>query len=245
MTTGGADFMRGGPDHDAMHGEAGNDLMNGDSGGDYLFGDDGVDVMLGGKGRECADPADLACNSDHGTNDSYLDYIFGGNGLKTDPVTGGADILDFRPRPGVDPAAWFALTSTTAADPVSAHQHHQGIDWIYGGWDRDVMQADIADNGPNQGDHLLDWTGTYNLYDHCPAAYGGYNDVRQFSPDMQTFLQKLAFSLGAGKSLADVQTKGTSGYDDLALVYNADVKTNSGSAYPTTPGHFDQFSCAP
>ena len=62
---------------------------------------------------------------------------------------------------------------------------------------------------------------------------------------MQTFLQKLAYYLGAGKSLADVQTKGTSGYDDLALVYNADVKANSGSAYPTTPGHFDQFSCAP
>ena len=55
--------MRGGPDHDAMHGEAGNDLMNGDSGGDYVFGDDGVDVMWGGKGRDCADPADLACNT--------------------------------------------------------------------------------------------------------------------------------------------------------------------------------------
>jgi Ca2+-binding RTX toxin-like protein len=244
MTTGGGDFMRGGPDHDAMHGEAGNDLMNGDSGGDYLFGDDGVDVMFGGKGRDCADPTDLACNSDHGVNDSYVDYLFGGNGLKTDPVTGGADILDFRPRPGIDPAAWFELTSTAAADPVAAHQHHQGIDWIYGGWDRDVMQADIADNGPNLGDRLLDWTGAYNLYTHCPAAYGGYNDVRQFSPDMQSFLEKLAYSLGAGKSLTDVQTKGTSGYSDLALVYNADVKSNSGSSYPTTPGHFDQFSCA-
>jgi hypothetical protein len=227
-----------------MHGQAANDLMNGDSGGDYLFGDDGVDVMFGGKGRECADPADLACNSDHGVNDGYVDYLFGGNGLKTDPVTGGADILDFRPRPGIDPAAWFELTSTTASDSVAAHQHHQGIDWIYGGWDRDVMQADIADNGPNQGDRLLDWTGVYNLYTHCPAAYGGFNDVRQFSPDMQAFLEKLAYSLGAGKSLADVQTKGTSGYNDLALVYNADVKTNSGSSYPTTPGHFDQFSCA-
>jgi hypothetical protein len=228
-----------------MHGAAGNDLMNGDSGGDYLFGDNGVDVMWGGKGRECATAADLACNSDHGLNDSYVDYLFGGHGLKTDPVTGGADILDFRPRPGVDPAAWFEITSTRSTDALADHQHHQGIDWIYGGWDRDVMQADIADNGPNQGDRLMDWTGAYNLYNHCPAAYGGYNDVRQFSPSMQSFLQQLAFALGAGKSLADVQTKGTSGYVELALVYNADVKANSGSAYPTTPGHFDQFSCEP
>ena len=132
---------------------------------------------------------------------STVDYLFGGNGLKTDPVTGGADILDYRPRPGVDPAAWFEATDTRATDPVAAHQHHQGIDWIYGGWDRDVMQANIADNGPNQGDKLMDWTGAYNLYTHCPSAYGGYNDVRLFSPSLQTFLQQLAFSLGAGKSL--------------------------------------------
>jgi len=245
MTTGGADFMRGGPDHDAMHGAAGNDLMNGDSGGDYLFGDNGVDVMWGGKGNECADPADDACNTDRGTNDAYVDYLFGGNGMTSDPVTGGADMLDFRPRPGTDPASWFDATSTRAADAVADHQHHQGIDWIYGGWDRDVMQADIADNGPNPGDRLMDWTGAYNLYDHCPAAYGGYNDVRLFSPSLQTFLQQLAYSLGAGTSLADVQTKGTSGFNELALVYNADVKANSGAAYPGTPGHFDSFSCAP
>jgi len=245
MTTGGNDFMRGGADHDAMHGAFGDDLMNGDSGGDYLFGDDGADVMWGGKGKECADPADDACNSDRGENDTYVDYLFGGNGLKSDPVTGGADILDFRPRPGTDPAAWFEATSTRATDPVADHQHHQGVDWIYGGWDRDVMQADIADNGPNPGDRLMDWVGAYNLYDHCPAAYGGYNDVRLFSPSLQTFLQQLAYSLGAGKSLADVQAKGTSGYNELALVFNGDVKANSGSAYPGTPGHFDTFSCAP
>ena len=111
-----------------------------------------------------------------------MDYLFGGNGLKTDPVTGGADILDFRPRPGVDPAAWFEATNTRATDPLADHQHHQGIDWIYGGWDRDVMQANIADNGPNPGDRLMDWTGAYNLYTHCPSAYGGYNDIRLFSP---------------------------------------------------------------
>ena len=245
MTTGGLDVMRGGADHDAMHGAAGNDLMNGDSGGDYLFGDDGADVMWGGKGRECADPADLACIADRGANDAFVDYLFGGNGLQTDPVTGGADMLDYRPRPGVDPATWLEATGTRATDPVADHQHHQGIDWIYGGWDRDVMQANIADNGPNEGDRLLDWTGAYNLYTHCPSAYGGYNDVRLFSPSLQSFLQQLAYALGAGNSLADVQTKGSSGYNELALVAKTDVKSNSGSAYPGTPGHFEAFSCAP
>jgi hypothetical protein len=228
-----------------MHGEAGNDLMNGDSDGDYLFGDDGVDVMWGGRGRDCANPQDLVCSSDRGTDDQYVDYLVGGRGLKTDPVTGGADILDFRPRPGIDPQAWFDATSSNASDPLSAHQHHQGIDLIYGGWDRDVMQANVADNGPNAGDRLIDWTGAYNLYTHCPAAYGGYNDVRLLNPTLQSFLEQLAFSLGAGKTLAEVQTAGTSGFDDLALVYSADVKSNSGSAYPSTPGHFEDFSCAP
>ncbi len=78
-----------------------------------------------------------------------------------------------------------------------------------------------------------------------PAAYGGYNDVRVLNPSVQGFLEQLAFALGAGKSLADVQTKGTSGFNELALVYQSDVKSNSGSAYPTTPGHFEKFSCEP
>ena len=55
--------------------------------------------------------------------------------------------------------------------------------------------------------------------------------------------------LGAGKSLDDLKTPGTSGFNDLALVYNADVKNNSGNAYPTTPGHstssYVNFSCEP
>ncbi|HEY3483328.1 MAG TPA: hypothetical protein VGL02_31015, partial [Streptomyces sp.] len=127
------------------------------------------------------------------------------------------------------------------------NQHHQGIDWIYGGWDRDVLQADVADNGPNQGDRLLDWGGAYNLYTHCNAAYGGYNDVRQWSPTQQDFLQRWAHSLGAGQGPADVTTAGTSAYDELALVYQADLQEHgAGPAFPTTPGHFDNpNACAP
>jgi hypothetical protein len=108
-----------------------------------------------------------------------------------------------------------------------------------------VLQGDVADNGPNPGDRLLDWTGAYNLYTHCNAAYGGFNDVRQFSPAMQNFLEQLAYGTGVGSSLADVQNPRSSAYRELALVYTKDVNQNSGSAYPTTPGHFDQISCAP
>ena len=65
------------------------------------------------------------------------------------------------------------------------------------------------------------------------------------SPAVQSFLEKLAYYLGAGKSVADVQKSGTSGYRELALVYKPDLKVNSGSPFPATPGHFEQFSCAP
>ena len=268
-TEGGADRMRGGDGHDSMHGGAGDDLMNGDSGGDIVYGDDGADVIWGGKGG--TDPTNP---NDRGVNDSLVDYLFGGKGATSgpsvDPVTGvlGSDLIDWRPRGSyasgvgcttqpwpttigiatVDPCTWFEMTGLdgTANTSSAYNQQHQGIDWMYGGWDRDVMQADVADNGPNQGDRLLDWNGAYNLYTHCNAAYGGYNDVRQHSPAWQSFLQQWSYSLGTGGSSTDVTTSGTSAFDELALVYTGDNAHGAGSAYPTTPGHFDNpNACAP
>ena len=32
---------------------------------------------------------------------------------------------------------------------------------------------------------------------------------------------------------------------DLAMVYTKDIKDNNGKAFSTTPGHFENFSCAP
>lgn len=258
LTDGGADFMRGGADHDSMHGGKGDDLMNGDSGGDILFGADGKDAMWGGKGCDPVDGApDCTALSSRGENDRYVDILFGGRGGEgtgTNKDGSGADFLDYRPRPGptpadpaagsLDPASWFEITDTANAD-VADNQHHQGIDWIYGGWDRDVMQGDVAANGPNPGDRLLDWTGAYNLYTHCNAAYGGFNDVREFSPDWQLFLRRMAYALGAGPTQEGVDTSTKSGYRELALVYTKDVKANSGPALSTTPGHFENFSCAP
>ena len=279
MDEGGNDSIRGGLGADSIHAGFGDDLANGDSGGDQVFGDDGADVLWGGKGCDpVADAATPDCLSGgvfdptaRGTNDRFVDHVFGGvGGTSAASLAGdlGSDLLDFDPRgsytPGtgcttnawpqttgngknavtVDPCAWFVMTDKAddTADPATLvnNQHHQGTDWLYGGWDRDILQGDLAANGPNPGDRLLDWTGAYNLYSHCPAAYGGYNDVRLFSPDMQTFLQKLAWGSSAGRGATDVTTAGTSAFRELALVYTGDINTHgAGSAYPGTPGHFD------
>jgi Ca2+-binding RTX toxin-like protein len=261
LTEGGKDSMRGGAGNDNVHGAFVDDLINGDSGGDVVFGDDGVDVLWGGKG---CDPVLNAATPDclgvggtfdptsRGTNDRFVDHIFGGQG---------GDIVDWDPRgsypnncaPGtapvttgggknqvtVDPCSWFVMTNKNDADPAN-NQHHQGTDWIYGGWDADVMQADVAGNGPNPGDRLIDWTGAYNLYSHCPAAYGGYNDIRLMAPDLFTFLTGLAWIDGAGQTSSDVTTSGTSAFRELAFTYTEDINAHgSGAAYPSTPGHFD------
>jgi hypothetical protein len=62
---------------------------------------------------------------------------------------------------------------------------------------------------------------------------------------VQDFLREWAVGLGAGRpgtspASADVVTPATSAYEELALVYTSDNKAHgTGSAYPTTPGHFD------
>jgi hypothetical protein len=155
----------------------------------------------------------------------------------------------------LDPCIWFDMTnadddlpavpSTNAGYPAYFattldNQHHEGIDWMYGGKDRDVFQADVAANGPNTGDFQADWTGVFNLWTHCNSAYGGFNDVYQLSPAWQTFMQKWAFAEGAGQAVTDVTGSTTSAYEELALVYTADINdNNSGKPYPSTPGHFD------
>ena len=85
----------------------------------------------------------------------------------------------------------------------------------------------------------------YNLYSHCNAAYGGFNDVRIPDPAVQDFLRvgppgTVPVDRPGRATAADVVTPGTSAYDELALVNTGDGKDHgTGSAYPTTPGHFD------
>ncbi|EAQ00456.1 type I secretion target repeat protein [Janibacter sp. HTCC2649] len=272
ITFGGADRIRGGAGHDSIHAGAGDDLANGDSGGDSLFGDRGKDVMWGGAGKVCT-YTDALCLADAGTNGEFIDHIAGGKdedvidwrprgaygtgaaltgrtcSTSTDPVTTKKDGT-------TDPCSWFEMTDraddvVTTTSTLANNQHHQGVDWVYGGWDRDVMQGDLSNNGPHNGDRLIDWSGVYNLWSHCNAAYGGFTDVRVPAPAVEDFLKAWATGNGAGRpggggASADVLTPGTSAYDELALVYNPDGKDHgTGSAYPTTPGHFDDANaCA-
>ncbi|WP_432944824.1 calcium-binding protein [Kribbella sp. CA-253562] len=258
----GADHLHAGFGDDLANGDSGGDQVFGADGEDVLWGGKGCDPVLDAATPDCL--ANGVFDADaRGTNDRFVDHVFGGVG-ESDPAeqdVSGSDLLDFNPRgtypgscaPGdwpvttngvtVDPCLWFQLTGKAddTADPATLanNQHHQGTDWQYGGWDRDVLQGDVAQNGPNPGDRLLDWNGAYNLYTHCNAAYGGFNDVRQHSPAMQNFLHKLAWGSGAGRAGTDVTTAGTSAYRELALTYNQDHGHGTGTAYPGTPGHFD------
>jgi RTX calcium-binding nonapeptide repeat (4 copies) len=279
LTEGGNDRIRGGNGADNIHAGFGDDLANGDSGGDQVFGDDGADVLWGGKGcdaavdtpavsPDCYPTPSVFDPTARGTNDRFIDHIYGGTGATSGPSIAGAlgsDILDWRPRGGPaactpnpwpattgnqtnDPCSWFQMTGTDDDNGTPAslanNQHHQGTDWMYGGWDRDIMQGDVTANGPNPGDRQIDWTGSYDLYSVCNSANGGFNDVRQQSPAMQTFLQKVAFGDGAGQASGDSVTAGTSAFRELAMVYPADNNAHgAGSAYPTTPGHFDTPAC--
>ncbi|MFG1951577.1 hypothetical protein [Micromonospora sp. NPDC048830] len=272
LTAGAGDWIRGGAGADNIHAGFGDDVANGDSGGDQLFGSEGSDVLWGGKGCDpVLDAANPQCQVDgvfsaaaRGDHDQYVDHLFGGAGATGGPAVTAvlsSDLLDFRPRGSypdncaagawpvdlaegtVDPCRWFEMTGLDN-DVVADNQHHHGTDWMYGGWDRDVMQGDVAANGPNNGDRMFDWNGAYNMFTHCNAAYGGFNDIRQHSPEMQDFLTRLAWATGAGRSPSDVTTAGTSAFLELSYVYPRDNKDQgAGVAFPGTPGHFDLPSC--
>ena len=210
----GDDTLLGGDNGDSLHGGAGDDLMNGNAGEDRLFGGDDDDVAWGGP--------------DH-------DHLFGGHG---------ADTLDVRPRSQAtyghggnalvaprDPPEWFTYAGV---------DHYQQGDFIYGGFDRDIMQTndDASAIGPNdvpQHDRLIDWTGAFNLFLICEPLYGEWMITRVVSPGTLQFLQDLAWGDGA----LDPAAPGTSGFRELGLVFpGADMKANAGKAHPGTPGHF-------
>ena len=60
---------------------------------------------------------------------------------------------------------------------------------------------------------------------------------------MQSFLQQLAWATSAGRSASDVTTGGTAAFRELALVFPGETAHGAGSAYPGTPGHFDENAC--
>jgi Ca2+-binding RTX toxin-like protein len=265
----GDDAIHAGFGDDVANGDSGGDDLFGGDGEDVLWGGQGCDAGLDAATPDCL-AGGVFTPSSRGTDDRFVDHLFGGAGesdvSKQDVL--GSDLLDVRPRgsytPGggctlgawplttgtgrnavtVDPCLWFEMAGLADADP-SNDNHHQGTDWIYGGWDRDVLQGDVSANGPNPGDRLIDWNGAYNLFTHCNSAYGGFNDVRQHSPAMQDFLQQLAWTSSAGRPGTDVTTAGTSAFRELAMVHPGETAHGAGSAYPGTPGHFDETACTP
>lgn len=222
--TGGYDRMRGGPDGDWMHGGAGNDLMNGDEGNDHLFGDNQDDDMWGGR---------------------HHDHLWGGFGY---------DQMDLRPRTDESEAAPDSCNQIADPDPQEWYTfgfddqgtcdgNLEDVDYMYGGWDADAMQANVGGNGPVVGDRLIDWVGVYNLYIVCPATYGEFITTREFSPRMTDFIHRLAEGDGAfmpGPRARNGTGADPSGFNEIGFVYTPDLKSNQAPPYAGTPAHFSE-----
>jgi len=173
-----------------------------------LFGHDGNDVIWGGPNH---------------------DHLWGGYGN---------DYLDVKPRPAMtvkekgksvdrpaDPKEWFVF---------GAQDNFQDVDYVYGGWDQDAMQANVADTGPRVGDRLMDWVGAYNVYFLCPGLYGEYVATRAQAPGLLDFLQQLAQGDGA----FNTATKGSSGFREVGIVFKSEEKYNANPIHPDNVGHF-------
>ena len=106
------------------------------------------------------------------------------------------------PGPPVSSSTTWSEARTPTFSTVHAGEQPAppGVDWVHGGWDRDVMQGDLSNNGPNNGDRLIDWNGVDNPWSHCNAAYGGFTDVRAPAPAVQDFLEKWGTGNGAGST---------------------------------------------
>ena len=176
---------------------------------DAIFGGYGSDVMWGGRGP---------------------DHLYGGHG---------ADFLDVRPRPATqikkvtrpaDPPSW----STWTRLPNGLQESYQDSDVIYGGYGPDALQANLAANGPNNGDRLFDWAGVHNIFYVCASTYGDWTATRALEPGLPEFFT----GLSRGDGLLNPATPGSSGFLELGFVYTSDVNQNSNPPHPETPGNF-------
>ena len=212
---GGHDVILGGDHHDSLHAGAGGDLVNGDDGDDFIFGGDGGFIAAG----------------------TRQDALWGGRGHDTSFAGHGDDFIDVRPRADIanfpdDPDDWFFFAPVEDGDGY--FRGFASIDHHYGGWNQDALQADQGDNGPIHGDRLMDWAGAHNVYYLCPSTYGAWVSLRDQPPGMIDHLEDLAVGMGA----VGAGDPGTSGYNEAAIVYKPDVKSNNTPPHPDTPGHF-------
>jgi Ca2+-binding RTX toxin-like protein len=226
-------------------GAAGQDTLLGDDGNDSLSGGPGSDIMNGdgdGLGGESNDPNLDTQDEDHLFGGEGDDVMWGGRGH--DHLWGGYDndYMDIKPRPEMTVGKGkndAGKQTTQPADPpewftYGVPDNFQEIDYMYGGWDQDAMQANVADEGPVPGDRLIDWVGAYNVYYLCPGLYGEYVNTRDHSPAIIQFLQQLAEGDGAYQTATD----GSSGFNNVAMVFPNQAGQNSHPIHPDTPGHF-------
>jgi Ca2+-binding RTX toxin-like protein len=209
--------------NDRLHGGPGDDLMNGngpgnqanpnslEDGEDYVFGGDGSDALWGGIGH---------------------DHIWGG---------WGNDYLDVAPRPYMDVNGDEVGGETPPDTPewfeIAGEQNMQGIDYAYGGRDKDALQANVGRPGPRPGDRLIDAVGNTNIFFVCKGAYGeGVINRDELMPDMRDFLTQLS----SGDGAFDTGTAGSSGFRELSLIFPGEETGNP--VYPGSPGH---FTCPP
>ena len=236
-------------------GVGGNDVLLGHDGRDTAFGGPGDDVIQGdGDGvEEFFDPLqpDFTHIVDVDPATADRDQLFGGDGgdamwggRDNDIVMGGYgdDHLDVRPREATDNGRNGANFRLIPRDPPSWFtwafpENFQDVDFIYGGWDRDALQADQAANGPDPGDRLADWAGGFNAFYLCPSGYGDYSVTRMGSPHSRQFLRDLTQASGAYLS----SLEGSSGFRDLGYVFANERGANSHAPHPDHPGH---FTCA-
>jgi Ca2+-binding RTX toxin-like protein len=233
--------MLGHDGDDWMHGGAGQDLIQGDGDGEgFNFNGPLPGVQyVNDPNLDTADVDRIFGGDSNGTGTaSNPDPELGGNG---DAIWGGRgndhtyggrgdDMLDVHPDP--DPAVAFPATweAWAEADVESFHD----IDIVYGGYDQDAMQANIADQGPTDGDRMFDWVGVYNILYLCPATYGAYLQIRDQNPALIAYLLEQAKTDGA----LTPEVTASSGGNEIAMVYKPDVSKNNKPPYPGTPGHF-------
>lgn len=207
-------------------GADGKDILLGGDGNDSLHGSAGADIIQGDGDSDLGETAD----EDHLFGGDGDDVLWGGRGH--DHVWGGYgnDYLDVKPRPAssdrpADPTSWFTYGMT---------DNYQGIDYLYGGWGQDALQANIGGPGKTPGDRLLDWVGAYNVYYVCSGAYGEGVITRSHSPSIIQFLQKLAESDGA----IATATPNASGFAEVGIVFANESKENANPVHQDHPGHF-------
>ncbi len=241
----GHDVALGGDGNDSIHTGPGEDLANGNTGDDHVWlGDNFTAITAGKTGVLLAHD-----RVDAGWGGGGHDHLWGGYG---------ADYLDVRPRsqssaPGIfptsDPETWFQVASPGGPAELSHNtvdygidaipsDNFENIDYIYGGWDQDTMQANEGDNGPAIGDRLLDWGGSFNGYYLCPSTYGDWVSTRAIAPGVISFLQ----AMSQGDGATTTATAGTSGFRETAIVFTNEQKFNTKPIHADTPAH---FTCGP